>query len=180
MSPHLPHNSLISLNSILAIHLLALLSRPRASKSKSHPPPLRLLGYAGDGGRVIVTDMRYKALVALGCLLLASLIFTALTEAQVYQPALPSFSIDSDKATSSGTNEIAITGDTVTLSFSANETIQTTTVVFTVDGVSAAGPVTVSSLTTYDWSSISLGWYHTVALKSDGTLWAWGSNEYGG
>ena len=127
-----------------------------------------------------MTDMRYKALVALGCLLLASLIFTASTEAQVSQPALPSFSIDSDNATSSGTNEIAITGDTATLSFSANETIQTTTVVFTVDGVSAAGPVTVSSLTTYDWSSISLGWYHTVALKSDGTLWAWGSNEYGG
>jgi alpha-tubulin suppressor-like RCC1 family protein len=30
-----------------------------------------------------------------------------------------------------------------------------------------------------DWSSISGGYYHTVALKTNGTLWAWGDNEYG-
>ncbi len=30
-----------------------------------------------------------------------------------------------------------------------------------------------------DWSAISTGAYHTVAQKSDGTLWAWGYNYRG-
>lgn len=30
-----------------------------------------------------------------------------------------------------------------------------------------------------DWQEISQGSRHTLALKEDGTFWAWGYNEYG-
>jgi alpha-tubulin suppressor-like RCC1 family protein len=31
-----------------------------------------------------------------------------------------------------------------------------------------------------NWSFAACGWYHTVAIKTDGTLWAWGDNSFGG
>ena len=30
-----------------------------------------------------------------------------------------------------------------------------------------------------DWKQVACGYYHTAALKIDGTLWTWGSNTYG-
>jgi alpha-tubulin suppressor-like RCC1 family protein len=30
-----------------------------------------------------------------------------------------------------------------------------------------------------DWVEVDGGNYHTVAIKSDGTLWGWGYNNYG-
>ena len=30
-----------------------------------------------------------------------------------------------------------------------------------------------------DWKQVSCGYYHTAAIKTDGTLWTWGRNGYG-
>jgi alpha-tubulin suppressor-like RCC1 family protein len=38
-------------------------------------------------------------------------------------------------------------------------------------------PVQVGTLT--NWKSVACGYYHTTALKTDGTLWAWGKNTSG-
>ena len=124
--------------------------------------------------------MRHKAVVAGALLLLVAggLFATSTTEAES-QTTLTSVSIDSDNATSSGTDESAKAGDTVTLSFTTDETIQAPTVAFTVGGASAAGFVTVANSAGNNWSAIATRSWHTVALKSDGTLWAWGTNEYG-
>ena len=40
-----------------------------------------------------------------------------------------------------------------------------------------SSPMQIGALTT--WSSISAGYYHTLATKTDGTLWTWGLNSYG-
>jgi len=45
------------------------------------------------------------------------------------------------------------------------------------DRTNYSSPVQVGSLT--NWKEVSNGRYHSVAIKTDGTLWAWGSNAYG-
>ena len=40
-----------------------------------------------------------------------------------------------------------------------------------------SSPVQVGAGTT--WSNISGGGYHSIALKTDGTLWTWGDNVQG-
>jgi alpha-tubulin suppressor-like RCC1 family protein len=40
-----------------------------------------------------------------------------------------------------------------------------------------SSPVQVGALT--NWSKIALGYNTTLAIKTDGTLWAWGHNQYG-
>jgi alpha-tubulin suppressor-like RCC1 family protein len=46
------------------------------------------------------------------------------------------------------------------------------------EAINRSSPVQVGALTT--WSTISKSNYSTMAIKTDGTLWAWGSNTYGG
>ena len=40
-----------------------------------------------------------------------------------------------------------------------------------------SSPVQIGALTT--WSKLAVGRDHTLALKTDGTVWAWGRNRYG-
>ena len=43
-----------------------------------------------------------------------------------------------------------------------------------------SSPVQVGTLTTWStWSKIACGYEHTLATKTDGTLWAWGYDAYG-
>jgi len=44
-------------------------------------------------------------------------------------------------------------------------------------GIFRSSPVQVGSLTT--WSKISGGNNHSLAIKTDGTLWSWGKDDYG-
>jgi hypothetical protein len=68
-------------------------------------------------------------------------------------PTLTNVSIDSNNATSIGTNEIAKAGDTVTLSLTADETIGTPTVAFTVNGAPASGSATVTNTSGSNWTA---------------------------
>ena len=79
----------------------------------------------------------------------ATIIFDPSTEAAEPVPTLTSVSIDSNNAISSGTDEFATVGDTVTLSFTTDETIQTSTVSFTMGGTPAVGSVTVVDAVRY-------------------------------
>jgi alpha-tubulin suppressor-like RCC1 family protein len=40
-----------------------------------------------------------------------------------------------------------------------------------------SSPKQVGSLT--NWLKLAAGYYHTIAIKTDGTLWAWGNNVNG-
>jgi alpha-tubulin suppressor-like RCC1 family protein len=46
-----------------------------------------------------------------------------------------------------------------------------------ISGVTYSSPKQVGALT--NWASITAGFAYVVALKTDGTLWAWGNNVYG-
>jgi alpha-tubulin suppressor-like RCC1 family protein len=43
---------------------------------------------------------------------------------------------------------------------------------------SISSPVQIGALTT--WSKIGVGMFHNLAIKTDGTLWGWGNNNYNG
>ena len=41
-----------------------------------------------------------------------------------------------------------------------------------------SSPIQTVALGT-NWNSVACGYYHTAAIKTDGTLWTWGNNGYG-
>ena len=44
-------------------------------------------------------------------------------------------------------------------------------------GINQSSPQQVGVGT--NWKAVATGWYHTLAIKNDGTLWAWGLNDKG-
>ncbi len=60
------------------------------------------------------------------------------------------------------------------LSGSSVSVSPTATTTYTVTGTNAAGCVGGNI-----WASVSAGGSHNLAIKTDGTLWAWGDNTYG-
>lgn len=49
----------------------------------------------------------------------------------------------------------------------------------TVNWIPAGSFTTLPTNETGCWESVIAGGYHSIGLKTDGTLWAWGSNNYG-
>ena len=95
----------------------------------------------------------YTVVALLAIAVLVAIVLPAPRIAGEELPTLTSVSIDSDSAASSGADEVAEAGDTVTLSFTPDETIQTPTVAFTVGGASAAGSVTVTNTSGDNWTA---------------------------
>ena len=44
---------------------------------------------------------------------------------------------------------------------------------------SSSAPSTDPAVGKGEWAAVACGSYHTLALKQNGTLWAWGLNDYG-
>jgi len=77
-------------------------------------------------------------------------------------------------ASAGNTNTSAIRSDGTLWSWGANTSGQTGL------GTTTGNTLTPTQVgTATNWTYVSVGWNHTLAIRSDGTLWAWGSNQNG-
>jgi alpha-tubulin suppressor-like RCC1 family protein len=77
-------------------------------------------------------------------------------------------------ASAGGTHSVALKTDGTLWAWGSNQYGQLG------NGTTNNSYVPIQIGTATDWQNVSAGLYwHTTALKTDGTLWAWGDNEYG-
>jgi alpha-tubulin suppressor-like RCC1 family protein len=92
----------------------------------------------------------------------------------VLTPSRVGFSNDWEKISAGGNHSLAIKTDGTLWAWGSNLNGRT--------GLNLSSGVTSSPIKIgedSDWKHISAGWDHSIAIKTDGTIWAWGNNDSG-
>jgi alpha-tubulin suppressor-like RCC1 family protein len=96
-------------------------------------------------------------------------------EADNYNPDIVRGISDAKAVAAGGSHSIALKSDGTVWAWGSNEDGQLGT--GATGGNDRTSPVQVKGMD--GATAVAAGLYHTLALKSDGSVWAWGSNEFG-
>ena len=92
-----------------------------------------------------------------------------------YMPGIVQGIFDAKAVSAGGSHSVALKDDGTVWTWGGNYDGELGT--GSTGGMDSAKPVQVPGLDNV--TAIAAGMYHTLALKSDGTVWAWGSNDHG-
>ena len=96
------------------------------------------------------------------------------------QRLIPTWIMDDVMSISAGQDfSIAIRGDGSLWAWGANTTGQVGIGAITRDAMTGDAFNSSPTRIMDDVVAVSAGWYHTLAIRSDGSLWSWGSNIFG-
>jgi alpha-tubulin suppressor-like RCC1 family protein len=117
------------------------------------------MGQLGQGG----VSLNDQGIVSIG------------SEADSYNPAIVNGISDAVAVAAGGSHSVALTRDGSVWTWGSNLDGQLG--MGTIGGSDQTSPIQVPGLNNV--TAIAAGMYHTLALKSDGTVWAWGLNSDG-